>query len=128
MSKLESFLNPKSVAIVGASSNPAKLGWQILANLKSAGFSGDIYPVNPHETEILGLKAYQNISELKTKVDLAIVVIPAALVGAEIEKVANVGIKNLVMIAAGFGEAGTAGKALEAEIKQLAETHGLNIL
>ena len=128
MSKLESFLNPKSVAIVGASSNPAKLGWQILANLKSAGFSGDIYPVNPHETEILGLKAYQNISELKTKVDLAIVVIPAALVGAEIEKVANVGIKNLVIISAGFGEAGTAGKALEAEIKQLAETHGLNIL
>jgi len=128
MPKLESFLNPKSVAIIGASSNPAKLGWQILANLKSAGFSGDIYPVNPHETEILGLRTYQNISDLKTKVNLAIVVIPAALVVAEIQKAASAGLKNLVIISAGFGEAGKAGKALEAEIKQLAEKYDLNIL
>jgi len=128
MSKLESFLSPKSVAIIGASSNPIKLGWQILANLKSAGFSGNIYPINPKETEILGFKTYPSISDLRAKVDLAVIVIPAALVIAEIKKAAESGIKNLVIISAGFGEAGKDGRVMEAEVKKLAAEHGLNIL
>ncbi|MFA4942649.1 MAG: acetate--CoA ligase family protein [Patescibacteria group bacterium] len=128
MNKLESFLSPKSVAIIGASSNPAKLGWQILANLKSAGFSGEIYPINLRETEILGLKAYSDISTLQSKIDLVVIVIPAQLVLEEIRKVAQMGIKNLVIISAGFGEAGKEGKIIESEIKKLAVEHGLNIL
>lgn len=128
MNKLESFLSPKSVAIIGASSSPAKLGWQILANLKSAGFSGNIYPINPHEAEIMGLKAYQSISDLKGLVDLAIVVIPAALVLEEVKKAAVAGIHNLVIISAGFGESGEKGKMIEAEIKRIARENDLNIL
>ena len=128
MKKLESFLNPKSVAVIGASSNPAKLGWQILANLKSAGFSGDIYPINLRETEILGLKAYADINDLAGKIDLAVIVIPAALILAEITKAASLGIKNFIIISAGFGEAGPEGKALELEIRQVAEANNLNIL
>ncbi|MEI7619971.1 MAG: acetate--CoA ligase family protein [Candidatus Falkowbacteria bacterium] len=128
MNKLESFLSPKSVAIIGASSNPVKLGWQILANLKSAGFSGNIYPVNLHETEILGLKVYPAIDSLPTKIDLAIIVIPASFVLEEVKKAASLGIKNLVIISAGFGEAGKEGKAIEIEIKKIAKENDLNIL
>ena len=128
MDKLKSFLSPKSVAIIGASSNPAKLGWQILANLKSAGFSGDIYPINLHETEILGFKAYPTVGEIKARVDLAVIVIPAPLVLEEVKKAASAGIKNLVIISAGFGEVGPEGRAIELEIKQVAAENGLNIL
>ncbi|PJA09492.1 hypothetical protein COX68_02695 [Candidatus Falkowbacteria bacterium CG_4_10_14_0_2_um_filter_41_15] len=128
MDKLKSFLSPKSVAIIGASSNPAKLGWQILSNLKSAGFPGDVYPINLHETEILGFKAYPTINELKAKVDLAVIVIPAPFVLEEVKKAARGGIKNLVIISAGFGETGKAGRAVESEIKKIAEANGLNIL
>jgi len=128
MDKLKSFLSPKSVAIIGASSNPAKLGWQILANLKSAGFSGDIYPINLHETEILGFRVYPVITDVKAKVDLAVIVIPAPFVLAEVKKAAGAGIKNLVIISAGFGEVGPEGRAIELEVKKVAEEHGLNIL
>ncbi len=128
MNKLESFLSPKSVAIIGASSSPAKLGWQILANLKSAGFSGNIYPINPHETEIMGLKTHQSISDLAGLVDLAVVVIPAALVLEEVKKAADAGVNNLVIISAGFGESGEKGKIIEAEIKRIAQENNMNIL
>jgi acetyltransferase len=128
MNQISSLLEPKSVAIIGASSNPAKLGWQILSNLKQAGFSGNIYPINLKESQILGYQAYGSISELTGKVDLAVVVIPAQFVLAELKKVAQAGCHNVIIISAGFGEAGAAGQKMENEIKFLAQEYKLNIL
>lgn len=128
MNQISSFLEPKSVAIIGASSNPAKLGWQILSNLKQAGFSGNVYPINLKESQILGYQAYSSISELKGRVDLAVVVIPAPLVLAELKKIAQADCHNVIIISAGFGEAGAAGQKMEKEIKALAQEYNLNIL
>lgn len=75
---LESFFTPKSVAVIGASRTPGKLGYTILENLKLS-FRGPIYPINPNAAEILGLKSYPSVTSIKEPIDLAIIVIPAEL-------------------------------------------------
>lgn len=126
--KLEKFLNPKSVAIIGASNHKEKLGFQILDNLKKGGYKGKIYPINLKEKKVTGLKAYQDIKELKNKVDLAVLVIPAKFVLAEIKKCAVSGMKNIIIISAGFSETGEEGKRIEGEIKRIGQKNKLNIL
>lgn len=126
--KLDSFLNPRSVAIIGASADPKKLGAQVLGNLLAGGFKGKVYPVNLKEKKIAGLAAYASISELERKVELAVIVIPASLVAAEVEKCAAAGVRNIVILSAGFAEAGAEGRVREEEIKTLAARHGLNVL
>lgn len=126
--KIDSFLNPKSIAIIGASNDRKKIGAQVLDNLQRGGFKGKIYPVNLKEKKIAGLKAFGSVNELKNKVDLAVIVIPAPLVAAEVKKCAGAGIKNIVIISAGFAETGGEGAGREEEIKTLAARHKLNIL
>ncbi len=125
---LDTFLKPKSIAIIGASRNRRKLGYQILDNLKSSGFSGKLYPVNLEAKKISGLMAYKNIQDIKSRVDLAVIVIPAGLVVSEIENCARAGVKNIIIISSGFAEAGREGKKAEREISRLAARYKLNIL
>ena len=125
---LKNFLNPKSIAIIGASKNKKKIGYQILKNIKTNLFSGKIYPINPKEKTIEGLKTYQSIKNIKNKIDLAIIVIPAKIVLLEIEKCAQIGIKNIIIISAGFSETNSEGKEIEEKIKKIAKKHQLNIL
>jgi len=73
---LEKLFHPSSVAVIGASSNPGKLGHQVLANLIASGFGGALYPVNPKADEILGLEAYGSVTDIPGPVDLVVVVIP----------------------------------------------------
>jgi acetate---CoA ligase (ADP-forming) len=80
LDSLEPIFKAKSVAVIGASSAPGKLGHDILANLKNGGFAGPLYPVNPKAEEILGLKVYKSITDIPEPPDLAVVVIPARLV------------------------------------------------
>ncbi len=126
--QLDKFFAPKSVAIIGASSNKQKLGWQILSNLKNSKYQGKIYPINLKSKTILGEKAYANILDVKTKIDLALIVIPADKVEAEILKCAEKGIKNIIIISAGFKEASLEGKNIEEKIVALAEENNINIL
>jgi len=128
MNKLDSLFAPKSVAVIGASSSPEKLGYQILNNIKSGGFKGKIYPINLSEKKILNLKCYSGISDLKNKVDLVVIVIPSKFVLDEIKKCAAAGVKNAVIISAGFGEIDGAGKKLEAEIAAVAHKAKMNIV
>lgn len=128
---LNYFFNPKSVAIVGASSNPEKLGRQILDNIIKGGFKGHIYPVNLKERKIAGLRSYRDLEVLppaSRPAMLVVIAIPSVYVLAEIEKCAALGIKNIIIITAGFKEAGPAGKKLETDMQVLAERHRLNIL
>lgn len=125
---LKNFFNPKSLAIVGASSNSKKLGWQILSNVKKGGYKGKIYPINLSGNKILGLKSYVSLMDIKEKVDLVLIVIPAKLVKAELEKCVKLNIKNIVIISAGFKELNEEGAKLELEIRALAEKNNLNIL
>jgi len=128
---LNHFFNPRSVAVVGASNSPEKLGRQILDNIIKGGFKGRIYPINLKEKKIAQLRAYPSLEALPTSVRaglLVVISIPAPFVVAEVKKCATLSIKNIVIITAGFKEAGAAGKKFEEEIQDIARRHHLNIL
>lgn len=128
---LQNFFKPEAVAVVGASSDPAKLGRQILDNIISGGFKGKIYPLNLKEKKIAGLDAYADLKDLPLKnpeTILVVIAIPAKFVLAEIEKCASLGLKNIIIISAGFKESGADGKILEERIIKIAASNSLNIL
>jgi len=125
---LDKLFAPSSVAVVGASENPGKLGNQVLANLISSGFQGALYPVNPKADEILGLKAYASVSDIPGDLDAIVVVIPNKFVADVLEESGKKGVKAAIIITAGFREAGPEGVALEQELVRIAERHGIRIV
>jgi acetate---CoA ligase (ADP-forming) len=104
---LERIFNPRSIAVIGASENPDKVGHVILANNIASGFGGKIYPVNINANgTIMGFTAYKSILELKNKVDLAVVAVPAEIVPSVVEECAKAGVKGIVVVSGGFSEIG----------------------
>ncbi|OGP74563.1 MAG: CoA-binding protein [Deltaproteobacteria bacterium RBG_13_58_19] len=128
LSSLEPIFKPKSVAVIGASTAPGKLGHDILANLINGGFAGPIYPVNPKADEILGLKVYKSVAEAPAAPELAVVVIPARLVPGTLEQAAAVGVKAAVVITGGFAEAGEEGERLQEELAQVVRKTGIRVI
>ncbi|MDD2901409.1 MAG: acetate--CoA ligase family protein [Syntrophales bacterium] len=128
LNSLEPIFKAKSVAVIGASTAPGKLGHDILANLKNGGFAGPIYPVNPKAEEILGLKVYKSITETPKPPDLAVVVIPARLVAGTLEQAADHGVKAAVVITGGFAEAGADGERLQDELARVARQTGIRVI
>jgi len=136
-SELRCFFEPKGVAVIGASRNPEKLGYQVVKNLLDGGsfslphlkgFSGKIFPVNPKADEILGLKCYPYVTEIPERVDLAIICIPAKLVPQVVKDCAQKGIKGINIISGGFGEAGQEGKKLQDEFLKVAKKAKIRIV
>lgn len=128
---LNYFFNPTAVAIIGASSNPLKLGRQILDNVVAGGFKGKVYPINLKEKKIAGLKSYADLNGLpakEAKSTLVVIAIPPQFVVPEVKKCGELGFNNIVIITAGFKETGEAGKKLEEEILAIAQKYKLNIL
>jgi len=128
---LKYFFNPRAVAVVGASNNPEKLGRQILDNIVKGGFKGHTYPINLKEKKIAGLKAYPDLSALPQRemaALLVVIAIPAPFVLEEIKRCGRLGIKNIIIITAGFRENGGGGKELEEAIAAAAKKYHLNIL
>lgn len=125
---LESFFEPQSVAIVGASRDPEKLGYAVLANLKDGGYTGDLYPVNPKADEILGLKAYPSVLDIPNAVDLAVIVIPYKSVPAVLEQCGQKDIAAVVVISAGFREAGREGLERERELIEIADKYNMRLI
>ncbi len=113
MGGLDAVFRPRSVAVVGASTRPGKLGHEILRNLLEAGFGGEVYPVNPKADEILGVRCYRSVSEVPGPVDLAVMVIPARLVPGAVEEAAARGARGFVVVSGGFRESGPEGAELE---------------
>jgi acetyltransferase len=124
---LEKMFYPASVAVIGASKEKGKVGRAVLDNLV-AGFGGRIYPINPRADEIGGLKCYSSVLEVPGEIDLAVVVIPAKLVPGAVRECGEKGIKYLVIISAGFKEAGPEGARLENEVKTIARQYGIRIV
>lgn len=122
---LKPIFEPRSVAVIGASNNPTKWGCIILANIVSYGFEGKIYPVNPSEEKILGIKAYPNIVSVKDEIDLAVIARPAESVPQHIDECAEAGVKAAIAIAGGFRETGKEGEALEREVVKRARKGGV---
>ncbi len=125
--ELKIFFNPQSIAIVGASAEEGKVGNAITKNILNLGYKGEVFLVNPKHRELFNRKCYTSLSTIEEKIDLAIIVIPAKFVLAEIENNAKK-IKNFVIISAGFSEIGITGKEEEKKILALAQKNKLNIL
>jgi len=125
---LESFFNPKSVAIVGASRQKSKVGYEILANMMGAGYKGEIYPVNPQADTIEGLKCYPDLESIKKVPELVIIVVPAKIVPATMQQCAKVGTRAVIIITAGFKEVGKEGRELEEQISQTARQAGIRVI
>ena len=119
---------PRSVTVVGASSDPSKWGGSLLRNLIDGGFTGPIYPVNGRGGTVFGLPAFASIAELPEAPDLALVALGAAQVNAVVEQCGERGIPVAVVVAAGFAEAGEAGAAAEAELVETARTSGVTLI
>jgi len=113
---LESLFNPKSVAVIGASSSFGKWGQMVLSNIIGGGFKGKIFPVNPKEKVICGIKTYLDIHDVPYDVDLAFITTPASTVPKILESCADKGVKGIVLITSGFSETDEAGKKLENNI------------
>lgn len=127
---LKAFFEPGSVAVIGASANPAKLGHAVLKNLIEGGYArrGRVYPINPAAQEILGYRAYPSVLEVPDAIDLAVIVIPYPQVPAALRQCGQKGIPAAIVISAGFREAGMEGLERERELMQICKEYGMRLI
>ncbi|WP_441277039.1 acetate--CoA ligase family protein [Tardiphaga sp. 172_B4_N1_3] len=129
MSRLRFALDPKSVAIIGASENPNKVGGRPVHYLQKFGFKGKIYPINPSRTEIQGEKCYKSLADLPEAPEMVIVAIAGDNAIGAVEDCAKAGVKIALVMASGFGEVDAiAGKAKERRMVEIAHKHGMRIV
>lgn len=126
LNEMNGLLTPKSVAIVGASATPGKIGHTVVKNLIESKYEGKIYPINPKSDEILGLKCYHSVLEVPGDIDAAIITVPAVIVLASIKECGEKGVKGAIIITSGFSEVGK--KDLEKELVETANSYGMRIL
>ncbi|MBF0560063.1 MAG: CoA-binding protein, partial [Nitrospirae bacterium] len=125
---LESLFNPESIAVIGASRDPKKVGYAVLHNLIKFNYAGSIYPVNPSPDDILGLNTYPRTSDIGKPVGLAVISVPARAVPDTLLDCAAAGVRAAVILSAGFKEAGAEGIRLEERLKEISAEHGIRIL
>ncbi len=116
---LDRFLNPKSVAIIGATQNPFSVNYHLVNNLLKLGYKGRIYPVNPRSEDIIGLKTYKSFSDIGEYVDLVVISVPARNVLDVVRDLPADKVGAVVLVAGGFAEIGEEGKATQDEIKKI---------
>ncbi len=121
-------LHPESVAVVGANRRRGTVGRALLDRLLSSGFDGPIYPVNPEARHVASVRAYRSVLEIPDRVDLAVVAVPAASVGAVAEQCAQKHVTGLVVVSSGFAELGPAGEARERKLVSEARLHGMRLI
>ena len=122
------WLRPRSVAIVGASRTPGSIGAALLHNVRSGGFRGEIYAVNPNATEIDGVPCHPSVSAIGAPVDLAVIAVPAAQVEGVIKDCARAGVCGVVVISSGFGETSAEGRQLEHRLRDLVRSSGMRMV
>lgn len=126
--QLDPIFKPKSMAVIGASSNPAKWGYRMVENPLRTGYRGPIYPVNPNEKTILDLPVYRSIFDIPQSVDLAVITVPALQAPAVLKDCIKKGVQGVVMITAGFAESSPEGKALQDEVAKIAREGGIRFV
>lgn len=125
---IAALMAPRSVAIIGASADPTRIGGRPIATMLRAGFTGTIYPINPNRAEVQGLKAYASVADLPETPDAAIIAVPGAQALAAIEALGQRGTSAAVIFSSGFAEVGEQGQAAQEELLAAARRHGLRLL
>jgi len=121
-------LKPNAVAVIGASRNASAIGNMIFTNILSAGFRGTIYPVNPQAASVNGVKAYASMEEIPEEIDMAVIAVPADKVQKVAAKAITAGAKGLIVVTAGFAEAGEEGAERQRRLIELTRAHGVRLI
>ena len=124
---IKSFLNPASIAVVGAGERPTSSGGAVLRNLRLSGYAGRIVPVNPKGGEIDGLKVEVSLKAIQGAVDLVAILVRPDTILDVVREAADTGHKNILILPGGFAEAGESGRVRDVALRELASEHGLTI-
>ena len=125
---LDPILNPRTLAVVGASNDPEKRGYRAIKTLLADGYQGKILPINPKAKEILGLACYPSLDAVPGDIDLALICLPARATAEIVEACGRRGAKGALLLAGGFSEASEEGRQLEDKIVAIAREHGLRLI
>lgn len=125
---VHNLLHPRSVAVIGASTDHAKIGHAVFTNLLTADFSGPVYPVNPEHRSVRGVRAYPSVLDIPDDVELAVVAIPAPGIDEVLSACLSKGVKTLVIVSSGFSESGPGGREIERRMVRSARVHGMRVV
>lgn len=125
---VHNLLHPTSVAVIGASTDPSKIGYTVLTNLLSADFAGTVYPVNSEHRSVRGVRAYPSVLDIPDPVDLAVVAVPAAGVDEVMDACLAKGVRTLVVLSSGFADVGPDGLSAERRLVTEARKHGMRVV
>ncbi|MGQ9670253.1 MAG: acetate--CoA ligase alpha subunit [Desulfosoma sp.] len=128
MERLEAIFSPASIAVVGASTVPGKVGHDLFANILRGGYTGVLFPVNPKARSVLSVKAYPTLTDIPDPVELAILVVPPKAALAAVDEAAHKGVKGIVIVSAGFREVGPEGRAIEERIAARCREAGIRLV
>jgi len=126
--QLDAVLRPKSVAVIGASTSPDKIGYEILKNIIDSGFEGAVYPINPKAEVILDRACHKSVKNIAEPPDLAVIIIPARFVPQAVQECGEAGVKGAVIITGGFSEAGEEGEQLQNQVVEAAKKFGVRVI
>ncbi len=121
-------LHPRSIAVIGASTDPTKIGHAVLLHLLRGNFAGPVYPVNPEARSVRGVRAYPAVTDIPDDVDLAVVAVPAAGITEVLDSCLAKGVKALVVLSAGFADAGPDGVTAQHRLAEEARAHGMRVV
>jgi len=125
---VHNLLHPRSVAVIGASTDPGKLGYVALTNLLASGFAGTVYPVNSEHRSVRGVRAYASVLDIPDPVDLAVVAIPAGGIDSVLDACLAKGVTTLVILSSGFADVGPDGQGAERRLVAQARAHGMRVV
>src|SRR5690606_15295461 len=125
---LEHILQPRSVAVVGASRRAGSIGAEVFRNLVNTGFTGPVYPVNQSAQVVQEVRAFESLLQIPGDVDLAVIVVPKDKVLAVVDDCITKGVKGIVVLTAGFGELGVDGRALQDQVRARVLSHGIRMI
>ncbi len=128
MKDLDAIFSPRSVAVVGASTTPGKVGHDIFVNILKGGYKGVLYPVNPGAEAIASVRAYPSIKDIPYPLDLAMIIVPPKAAIASVKEAIEKGVKGVVIVSAGFKEVGPEGLAIERQIVDICREHGVRLV
>jgi acetyltransferase len=128
VSRLNSILKPKSIAVIGASTSPDKLGFEIMKNILDSGFPGAVYPINPKADAICDIPCHKSVKDIVEAPDMAVIIIPARFVPQALEECGQKGIKGAVIITGGFSEAGPEGEVLQQQVVDIAQSYAIRVV